>query len=905
MKRLLGILCCLLLILTPALSQVLSPEAARRELQSRGIPEDEVKKRMLERGIDVDNIDPTNAAEVAEAEQVLEQVLLELEAEATTTQEQAIEEVASGAADNIQEAVEEGQPLDEAIAEEIIDTQTEQIQRPPARVYGQQIFRDKTISVFTSAEDVRPSANYVMGPGDRVNIAIWGYSQEEITLEVNTEGYIKPSRLPRISLKGKTYQQARELLRSRYAQYYNFRPEEFEVTITYARTITVNILGEVFNPGSYTLPATNTAFNALVAAGGPSDIGSVRNIRLIRAGEPTREIDVYEFMNDPAVQDEFYLQDNDVIHVGTVGRTVDISGAVRRPFVFELEEGEELRQLLRYAGGLADNAYRGNLQVKRYVDDRERILDVNFRDLEKQNADFPLLRGDRVVVPIIPGGYDNFVEIVGAVELAGQFELMAEMKVADLLAKGVLREGARRDIAFLLRQQADSTTTYEKIDLAAVLQDATGPANIILRAKDQLRILSQKGYVDQGTINIEGAVRQPTKLDLDQGKELRLDAAIILAGGLRADATDFAYVYRTPAGGARGETQYIRINLREAIANPQSTANLALQAQDRVEVLSQYRFVNESFVKISGAVREPGEYRYDATLTLTDILTLAGGLRLEAARNRIDISRIVLNADQATETTVATIEVDENLQPVSGTAFELQPYDQIVVRSVPNFELQRNISVLGEVSFPGQYALVNRNERIWSVIKRAGGLTDEAFLAGVSLYRNQDDVGYIIVELDKVRENPDSRFNFILKEGDVLNIPKRKDLVTIQLSATQAAELYPDRLLKEGKLNVAYQAGKNAKWYLEKYAAGVGKDGRRSLISVEHPNGRIEQTKGLIFKRYPSVEQGSVVSVGEKPVEPEKEMEDKEDIDWGRVLADSITQATAILTLILLIQRLD
>ncbi len=904
MKRLFGLLCCLLLTLTPAITQVLGPEDARQELEKRGIPEDEVKKRMLERGIDIDSIDPTNTAEVAAAEKVLEEVLLELEAETAAAQNQAIEEVASDVVDDIQEAVEDGKPLDEAISEEIIDAQVDNIQRPPSKVYGQQIFRDKTISVFTSAEDVRPSASYVMGPGDQVNISIWGNSQEEATFEINTEGYIKPSRLPRISLKGKTYEQAKALLQSRYAQYYNFRPEEFEVTITYARTITVNILGEVFNPGSYTLPATNTAFNALVAAGGPSDIGSVRNIRLIRAGAPTREIDVYEFMNDPAVQNEFYLQDNDVIHVGTIGRTVDISGAVRRPFVFELEAGENLQQLITYAGGFQDNAYQGNLQVKRFVEDEERIIDVNFRNLQQQNSDFVLLRGDKVVVQTIPTKYDNFVEVSGAVELPGRFELIEGMKISNLLAKGVLNEGARRDLAFLLRSQPDGTTAYEKIDLNAILNDANSPANLTLQTKDRLRVLSQTGYVDQGTVNIVGAVRNPSEFDVDQGKELRLDAAIILAGGLRADATDFAYIYRAKPDNNK-EIQYIRVNLREALNNPQSTDNLALQAQDRVEVLSQFRFTNESFVKISGAVRQPGEYKYDPSLNLADVLTLAGGFRLEAARNRIDISRIVLNADQPTETVVATIEVDDSFNPVGNSNFDLQPYDQIIVRSVPNFELQRNVSIRGEVSFPGQYSLVNRNEKIWSLIKRAGGLTDEAFLNGASLYRIQDGVGYIIGELDKVRNDPNSRFNFILKEGDILEIPKRKDLVTIQLSATQAAELYPDRLLKDGKLNVAYQEGKNAKWYLEKYAAGVGKDGRNRLISVEHPNGRIEQTKGFVFKRYPSVQEGSTVSVGKKPVDPEKEQKEKEDIDWGRVLADSITQATAILTLILLIERLD
>lgn len=903
MNRLTGILLILFLCINAAYSQTIDPDTARKELEERGLQEEEVREKMLKRGIDIDNIDPTDPAEISKAEKALEEVIKEIEAESKQSTEKALDQLASESTEDIQDAVEEGKPLDEAIAEEIIDAQNQNADLPPTRIYGQQIFRDKTISVFSTAEDVRPPMSYILGPGDRVNISIWGASQEDATYEINKEGYIKPGRMPRVSLKGKTFKVAKELLLSRYAQYYNFRKEEFEVTITYSRIVTVNILGEVFNPGSFTLPATNTAFNALVAAGGPTNIGSIRNIRLIRGGETTRQIDVYEFMNNPEVREQFYLQDNDIIHVGTIGRTVKISGAVRRPYSFELVQGEQLKKLINYAGGLKDNAYQSNIQVKRFVDDKEKIFDVNLRELNQSNRDFELQSGDEVVVLEIPKPYKNFVEINGAVELPGRFELNAGMKITDLLRKGVLLEGARKDIAFLLRSRADGTTGYERINLEEAIANPSSPSNLSLRPKDRLRILALGGYVDQATVSIAGAVRSPGEFDLDTNKDLKLDEAIILAGGLRPDAIDFGYIYRKDPSDNK-ERQYIRVNMRQAVNNPQSVDNISLEPLDEIQVLSQFKFTDNTFVKVSGAVRTPGEYPYDESLQLKDVLTLAGGLKMQASTSRIDIFRVLITDNEPTKTIVATVEVDRVLENINND-FALQPFDQIIVRTAPEFELQRNVSLEGEVVFPGTYALIDKNEDIWSVIKRAGGLTQEAFPPGATLYRSDDDTGYVILKLDEVEKNATSRYNFILKEGDVITIPKKKDLVTIKLGATQASELYPNELLGEGKLNVAYHEGKNAKWYVEKYAAGVGEKGRKRLITVKHPNGEIEETKGFIFRNYPEVEKGSEIIVGKKPVDPEKEKKEKEDIDWGKVLADSITQATAILTLILLIERLD
>jgi protein involved in polysaccharide export with SLBB domain len=345
--------------------------------------------------------------------------------------------------------------------------------------------------------------------------------------------------------------------------------------------------------------------------------------------------------------------------------------------------------------------------------------------------------------------------------------------------------------------------------------------------------------------------------------------------------------------------------LRQALERPNSADNITLQPNDELKVQSRTLFVDEANVKVSGAIRQPGEYPWDKTLTLRDVLTLAGGLKIEAASNRVDVFRIQLNGNEEVRTVVATIEVDKNLNtPDDASAnFQLQPYDNIVVRSIPEFNFQKMVTITGEVKYPGPYALTDKNEKLIQVIQRAGGTTAEAFPAGATVYRQQDNIGYIVIRLEEAVKNASSNYNIILKDGDLIEIPKTKDIVTIR-GATQSSDLYPEKILAGGKINVAFDGNRSVLYYVDKYAAGVGKDGRKRLISVEHPNGQIERTKDYFFyKSYPTVQKGSIITVGY--VEKKKELDkvERKPIDWSKVLADSVAQATALLTLIILVQR--
>lgn len=894
---------------------------ALQQLEARGISEAEFRARMQQKGYDLDNVRPD---QLPVLESVIEETIAELEAEKETATpgnedttgqdaESAVSEadsenegtVPNGAVtdENIIEAVEEGATVEEAVTEELIDAESEK--QPPSTVYGHNIFRDQSLEVYRSADNIKPPKTYVLGGGDQIIVAIFGRSQAEFAFEINDEGFIKPTGISRIYLKGLTLEKAERLLRQRFSQYYSFTPEQFSLTVNAARTITVNIFGEVLNDGSFTISAINTAFNALVAAGGPTEIGTVRKIKVISGGE-IKTLDIYKWLFDPTVQYDFFLQNNDIIQVPVSEKIVEIKGAVKRPYRYELIEDEDLVDLIRYAGGLNVNAYFNNVQVTRIVNGQRVVIDVDLGEIIADDTGFALENGDEIQIREIPGRLENYTQIEGAVEFPGTYELEDGMRLSGLLQRGELREDARTDIAFVQRTRPDLSVQLIKVDLAEVRENPQSDADIILQRKDKLVVYSQRQFTDLYEVTIAGAVRDPNVFPFEEG--LRLSDLVYSAGGLAPDATDFAYVIRNnPAN--NDLVEYIRVDVRNAFNDPTSEANISLEPQDRVSILSNTKFSDSYQIRVEGAVREPGSYQYDASLSVKDVLTLAGGLQLQAAANRVDIFRVILNENESTETVVATVEVDKNLNLVTGGEVNLQPFDIIVVRSVPDFELQTTVQLRGEVRYPGIYALIDDNERLTDVIKRAGGLTPEAFVEGAQLYREENNTGIVILQLEKALENPASRFNYILKDGDVIELPKSKDLVTVNLSGTLAEKLYPDLFLQEGKVSVAYVKGKNAKYYVDKYAGGVDRASRarKRFISVEYPNGEFRRSRGFLFFRgTPDVRKGAVVNIGKKPAKPPKEpKEEKEDVNILKLVTDFIALATATLTVILLAQNLN
>lgn len=873
-------------------SQQLDQDEIRQKLEQEGIDEEEVRKRLIAEGYDPNNIDLNNPTAILDIQKATERIIEDIKSE---KKEKVFTDTIPIINKN-ENLVEESEKKD-AEVNDVAPVEVAPL--PESSVYGQNLYRDGGIKFYKKSEYIQPGPSYILGPGDNIAVAIWGQTEVNFNQEISNDGYVKFYQMPRIYLSGLSLDDAKAVLRSKFKNNYNFNPNNFEVKVSASRNINVFIGGDVINIGTYNISSLNTAINALSAAGGPTDIGSLRNIQLVHADGSKKTLDLYKFLKDPSINNDFYLQDNDFIIVPVASKVVSIKGAINRTFKYELLQDEDLKDLIDYAGGLKANALKKNIKITRIENGNVIIVNVDLNVNDGKGVQ--LKNGDIIEILTISDNVRNEVFVEGSVENAGSFALTPNMTLLGLIEKTVLKEDAILDIVYLVRLNDDKRTVrYDLINIQSIL-DKTAE-DIILAAGDKLIIRGKSEFVKKNSFSVSGAVRKEGSFDLDEGKDLKVSDAIYLSGGLTESATNFAYIIRNPPG--QMNSNYISIDVDQALKNPNSSENKDLLPGDIIKIYDQSVYFEESFVTIQGAVRQPQEFRYDTSLTLKDVILQAGGLKMEAATNKIDIFRLEFQNNNKTRTLIANASVDENLEIKSGGDFKLKPFDQIVVRKAPEFEFQRSINIEGEVKYPGNFFLVDDNSTILDVVNEAGGFTNEAFIGGVTLFRKKDDVGYIVVDLERALENPKSTLNIILQEGDSISVPKQNNLVTIKGALNKSGAFVAD-IANASKTNFIYEEGKGVKYYIES-AGGFHENADKSSITVAYPNGEKHAVKRfLFFKNYPEVVPGSVISVDYKVKKEKVEGSQDEDIDWGNILSNSIAQATAILSLILLIQNVD
>ncbi len=881
----------------------LNEELIRAELDSRGFKDisiEEMRERLTLKGIDAENLNPSQTEELQEA---FDQIYIDLQKEKEEAKEPTKEEKEKEEAKEEKEK-EADEKEDDALNEQIKDDAFELDEADREKlVYGQGLFLDKDIKNYFKHSNVKPPASYLLGEGDEIIVNIFGKAQLSNNYEINN-GYIQPSKMERIFLKGLTFGQAKKIISQRFSQYYRFQPDEISIALNFSRNISINIVGEVRSQGNYTIPALNSVFSALIVAKGPNMNGTVRNIKVIGSNSGKMEnFDLYEYLLEPTGKKDYFLQNNDFLSVPSIGKVVSIDGAVRRKHKYELKENENLKKLIYWAGGLKSNAYKKSIRIIRYENGEEIIKNIDYSALEKNGGDFKLMDGDQIDIPFIPVNYENFVSIEGAVDIEGQFEYTKGMRASDLIKKGVLKDSARVDLAYLFRKRADSREDFIKINLSEVMKSPGSESDLLLSPKDRINIFYNDEFLDKSYIKIEGAVRQPNTYPHSEGR--KLTDLIILSGGLKEDATGLAFIFRENPDSYE-QSEYLRINVKEIIEDP--TKDISLEPKDRVVIYSYSDFIeSDAVVSISGAVLQDNEYPYATGMKLRELLELSGGLKISADNSKVMIYRINLESGVQTKTEEIELEIDEEFNVIGEASgdFLLEPYDKVIVRYTPDFELQQNVVIEGEVRYPGSYSIIKPNEKISDIIRRAGGYKNSAFKEGVTLFRNEGGLGYLVIDQIDILNNSNSNSNYILKKGDVITIPKEVNVVSIQ-GFTNAEEEVAGIELSGGKINVPFVEGKDAKYYIDKYAGGINKDAgaKNRLIKVKQPGGSLEKTKDYgFFKRYPKVQKGAVIIV-DRIVKSEKERE-REKVDWGEVISNTVGQATAILTLVILIQQIQ
>ena len=873
------------------------------ELQKRGLTEAEVRTRLLQEGIDLESVPP---AQLPQYQVRVTAILDKMEAEKkaagqsnSTTANLNTNFGANSQFTNTSGTKKTTFPIKpktsalDSIAEANKKALKDSIIKKDsvANIYGHSLFSDKSLDAYNTTDGAQAPDTYVLGEGDEVHITIFGASQTDIQQRIAIDGSIQPTGVSKIFLKGLTLAQARDVIKKNLSSAYLFRSDQVAVTIVTVRTILINVFGEAKTTGGFNLSALNSAFNALSAAGGPTEIGSVRNIQLIH-GNSRKNIDLYAFMDDPAVQFKFDLQNNDIIFIPVVKELVSIKGAVKRPMTYEMLTNETLTDLIKFAGGLTMNVYPNFVQIKRFVDGEERLLEWNLADVQSGKVKVPLMNGDVVRIKAIGKPMDQYVDVEGSVYYPGRFDLSANPTLNSLLANAKPTYQAKTDMLFINRIRPDSTVELLTIPFP---NEKTGVSDFSLQARDLVRIMNKANYRDVDTLAVSGQVRKPFQKIIGLTDHVTVKQAIEMAGGLKNSVYPVAYIFRRNLFNPT-EIKYIRIELSQA-------DNIELQAGDKLNIYDNSTYSNVGELRVFGAVKTPRGFTYDATMTISDLLTNAGGFTVGAAFNRVQVFRTILSPTEKSKLSMITLQVDSNYQVISPKNFSLQPYDQVVVRLIPEFTLGRTVELNGQVKYPGTYVLESKQTTLSDVIKLAGGLLSDADPYGARFFRTYNNRGNISMNIkDAMRHKGSVYQNPILFEGDVININRLENTVSILQNGTRMGQ-YSVHNDGDSIKNIVFQGRRSAGWYIWNFAGGFQNDADRLSVTVTYPNNQMQSTRRFlfIFRDYPIVESGSTITMKMKP--PKPILTENKKFDWDSAFSKTLAGVTTTITLYLLLKQ--
>lgn len=674
-------------------------------------------------------------------------------------------------------------------------------------VFGRNIFCNEDLSFEPSLNLATPK-NYKLGPGDEVTIDIFGANQVTIQEIISSEGSITVDLLGPIYLSGKTIEEANKYLKQKLATIYAGLGEEenkseIVLTLTDFRSITVNVLGEVFIPGTYTLSGFATAFHALYSAGGIKDPGTIRNIRVSRNGKTIATIDGYDFIINGNTRNNVRLEDGDAVIVPAYTNLVKLDGQVKRPMYFEMKEGETMQNLLDYAGGFAKGAYTKNITVIRQGLTNYEVLSVENSDFNN----FKIHEGDEVTVSKLQDRYLNRISLLGAVNQPGLYELSTKIySVKSLIdrAGGLLPE-AFTSRAVLHREKEDRTLEVVSVDLRGILKGAT--QDIILRNNDELYIPSIYDTKEFETIQIRGEVADPGTYPY--ADNTTLEDLVMMAGGL----TNGASLVRvdisrriTDQKGLEATNEISKMytfSLKDGFV-VDGTPGFILEPYDEVIVRSSPSYSAQKFVTVMGEANFTGDFTItERNERLSELVNKAGGLtkfaypkgarlvRKMTETEKKQFDEVVRHANKGSETVKL-----EDLGDEYYVAIELEKaienpgsYYDVVLREGDRLEIptySNIVRVSGAVQSPNAITF-RPNKKSKYYINEAGGYA----------YRARKNHAYVIHmngHISKARKGkiePGSEIIVPSKQGEKLGLQGWLSIGTTAASlATMIASIY-------------------------------------------------------------------------------------------------------------------
>ena len=509
----------------------------------------------------------------------------------------------------------------------IADSTSRKTTESRRKIFGHDVFNNKNLT-FESSMNLATPQSYHLGPGDAVNIDIWGASQESVSEIISPDGTITVSGIGVIQLGGLSVSQAKAKLKRVLGPRY--QGSKIELTLGQTRTITVSVMGEVKVPGTYTMSAFATVYNALYMAGGPNDIGTLRNVKVYRKGKLLSNVDVYDFLLNGKLTGDVRLQDNDVITVSPYEALVNITGKVKRPMYYEMKTSESAATLLKYAGGFTGDAYTKAIRINRKAGQQYSVFSVGEFDLSQ----FKLMDEDSVSVDSTLNRYQNMVEVKGAVFRPGMYQLGGDISSVKSLIEAAagLKEGAIAQHAVMHRMKADRSLEMKSIDIRGILE-GTSP-DVPLHNEDVIYIASRTERNEQQTVTIKGEVLYPGIYKFAENETI--EDLIIQAGGITeaASLTKVDVARRITDPNANEATTELAQTFSFSL-NPDFSISgqpdFTLNPYDEVYVRRSPAYNTQRNITIEGEVQFKGTYALGSKgERLSDIIKNAGGLTSRA-----------------------------------------------------------------------------------------------------------------------------------------------------------------------------------------------------------------------------------------------------------------------------------
>ena len=692
----------------------------------------------------------------------------------------------------------------------------EPVESKGLKAFGYDLFEGMPES-FSPIMEATPPPDYKLGPGDHILVNIWGRVDMQLELTIDREGKVFIPKVGEIIAWGLTMDDFKRRLNDALSSAYS--DYELSVSLGKIRRIKVFVYGEAKKPGGYTLSSLATLFNALHSAGGASENGSLRTIKHIRHNKILDQIDLYRFLLTGDNSQDVELQSGDVIFVPVVGPRAGITGEVKRPAIYELLGQENLRDLVELAAGTTAEAFLQKIDIERIGTDDNRVLltlDITGKAGEANNLE--LADGDLVTIPSFFDSVKNTVVANGHIKHPGRYELTEYMRVSDLIGCGeLLIADSYLDRANLFRTGPDMTREVFAVDLAGIL-NGKDSSDYLLMDKDSLVVYSHKE---------------------------------------------------------------IKRNMN---------------------------------VSISGAVKHPGSYEYFDDMKLSDLVFLAGNPLKQAYLLRAEIARV--NPGKPVDMIYANLEEAINNQGMASD-ISLDEDDIVYIRSIPGWRMGESVRIEGEVNFPGSYSLISENEKLLDLLKRCGGPKPNAFLDGMVVSRSSlnseierrqirnilastepteldslnrlipklnseadfGQVNRIVIDIDKLTQDPDSPDNLILRNGDYIFIPPKPSGIQV-LGAVASSG------------TITYKSNKKPKYFVQK-AGGYTENSAQSQLRLVKADGRIYSGGSA---------QGQDVEMGDIVVVPYKLLKEKK---WLHTTASVAGIITSLATTIFIIDRLN